>query len=55
MRIAQLRFDPGSQTWSLFWADRNERWHRYDDLEPTVLISSLLEEIDDDPTGIFWD
>ena len=51
--VAQLRYDPDSQLWTLYWADRNSRWHRYDDLQPGS-IDELLNEIDDDSTCIFW-
>lgn len=51
--VAQLRYDPECHLWSLFWADRNSRWHRYDEQEPGS-VDRLLEEIDDDPTCIFW-
>jgi hypothetical protein len=34
--------------------DRNHRWHRYRDAEPTPAIATLLTEIHRDPTGIFW-
>ena len=40
--------------WTLFWRDRNHRWHRYKYTAPTTEIARLLEEIDRDPTGIFW-
>ena len=51
--IAQLRFDPKVQQWTLYWPDRNDRWRRYEDLEPTS-IERVLHEIADDPTCIFW-
>ena len=51
--LAQLRYDAVSQWWTLHWADRNSRWHHYDDLEPGA-IETLLQEIADDPTCIFW-
>jgi hypothetical protein len=51
--VAQLRYDPTATNWTLYWADRNSRWHRYDDLEPGT-VDDLLHEIDDDPTCIFW-
>jgi hypothetical protein len=51
--LAQLRYDLDSTLWSLYWADRNSRWHRYDDLEPGP-IGDLLEEIAADPMCIFW-
>ena len=40
--------------WSLWWSDRNGRWHPYDDLDATADIDVLIREIDEDPTAIFW-
>jgi hypothetical protein len=40
--------------WSLFWRDRNVRFHAYDLVAPTVNIEELLGELDRDPTAIFW-
>lgn len=54
MKIAQLRYDPDAREWSLYWADRNGRWHRYWDLDPAENLEVLLREIDEDPTAIFW-
>jgi hypothetical protein len=54
MNIAQLRYDPATRRWTLYWADRNSRWHRYDDLAPTISLDHVLREIDEDPTCIFW-
>jgi hypothetical protein len=54
MNIAQLRYDPPSTKWTLHWADRNSRWHRYDDLEPTTSLDDIITEIDHDPTCIFF-
>jgi hypothetical protein len=51
--VAQLRYNADSHLWTLYWADRNSRWHRYDDLEPGT-TDQLLDEIDEDPTCIFW-
>ena len=50
--VAQLRYGT-KERWTLYGADRNGRWHRYDMVEPG-LAQSLLAEIDADPTGIFW-
>jgi Protein of unknown function (DUF3024) len=54
MKIAQLRYDPDDRTWTLYCRDRNERWFLYYEVEPSRDVSPLLDEIDADPTGIFW-
>jgi DUF3024 family protein len=53
VRVAQLRYSASTHDWSLYWADRNGRWHRYDDLPPGR-VDRVLREIESDPTGIFW-
>jgi len=52
--VAQFRYQPSSGTWILHCADRNSRWHLYDDLGPNPNFRVLLDEVDADPTGIFW-
>ena len=52
--VAQFRFDPEDGKWTLYWADRNSRWHIYDDVSPNKNFHVLLTEVDKDPTGIFW-
>lgn len=52
--IARLRYTVKSGLWALYWRDRNARWHRYDLLDPTPDVRVLLDEIDRDPTCIFW-
>ena len=52
--MAQLRFDPSERTWSLYCRDRNERWFVYDEVGPAPTVDPLLNEIGEDPTGIFW-
>jgi Protein of unknown function (DUF3024) len=53
VRVAQLRYSASTHQWSLYWADRNGRWHRYDHLQPGP-IDNMLGEIEEDPTRIFW-
>lgn len=54
LKIAQLRFDPPSQRWSLHWCDSSERWFPYEQLGASAAVDALLGEIEADPTGIFW-
>ncbi len=51
--VAQLRFDLAARHWTLHWADRNSRWHLYEDIEPGT-VTELLAEIERDPISIFW-
>jgi len=53
-RVARLSWSVSRREWTLFWRDRDHRWHRYKYTAPTTEIARLLEEIDRDPTGIFW-
>ena len=52
--VAQVRFDPSGNTWTLFFARSTGRWVRYQGAPVTPRIDELLSEIDEDPTGIFW-
>lgn len=54
MPIAQMRYDDKTGKWTLYCADRNDRWHEYIDIDATKNIDKILTEIDEDPTGIFW-
>jgi len=52
--VAQIRYDEKKGEWTLYCADRNNKWHEYYDIDPSKDINILLKEIDEDPTGIFW-
>lgn len=52
--IARLRYAKTTRTWTLYWRDRNLRFHLYDRLPPSPHVDDLLTEIDRDPTCIFW-
>ncbi|CAG0930419.1 hypothetical protein PLCT1_01373 [Planctomycetaceae bacterium] len=54
MPIARFRHAAKTGEWTLFCADRNDRWHRYQGCEPTRRFEALLEEVSRDPTGIFF-
>lgn len=52
--VAQFRFNNEQMKWQLYWRDRNQKWHRYEQKPPTSNFDQLLTEVDQDPTGIFW-
>ena len=52
--IAQIRYDETSKYLTIFWNDRNSKWHLYTEYKPHKLLDNILNEIDNDPTGIFW-
>jgi hypothetical protein len=55
MVIAKFKYTIKSNNWTLYWADRNSKWHIYDEIKnPTRHFERLLSEVDDDPTGIFY-
>lgn len=51
-RIAQLRLAIDS-TWTLFWSDGNNVWHR-DPIDPTPHVEGLLAQITEDPANRYW-
>jgi hypothetical protein len=53
MSVAQFRYGEDGK-WTLYCADRNSRWHEYWDLDASENLQDLLDEVDDDPTCIFW-
>ena len=52
MDIAKLSFIKGK--WNLYCKFRDDKWRKYANAEPTEDIDILLQEIDKDPTCIFW-
>lgn len=52
--VARLRYTRSRKEWTLYWPDRNSRFHLYDLVRPRADVDALLEEIDRDPTSIFW-
>ena len=52
--IARLHYTKATKRWTLYWRDRNLRFHAYDQLPASPHIDDLLTEIDSDPTCIFW-
>jgi hypothetical protein len=52
--VARLRYTATRREWTLQSSDSNGRWSRYDYINPVARVDVLLNEIDRDPTGIFW-
>jgi hypothetical protein len=52
--VAQFRYDPQDNLWTLYCADRNSRWHPDMEIDPVKDFDLLLQEVDRDPTGIYW-
>lgn len=40
--------------WTLYWRDRNLKYHRYKPLEPSSRIQDLLDYLDSRADPIFW-
>ena len=52
--VAKFRWNASRDTWSLLWRDRDSLWHHYDAGAPSDRLEVQLDEVDRDPTGIFW-
>jgi hypothetical protein len=52
--IARLRYTSSRKEWSLYWRDSNLKFHLYDLVPPTPTVADLLDEVDRDPTALFW-
>jgi hypothetical protein len=50
MRIAQFEFDAADMVWSLYAYNRNNKRMPYS----KGPLDQLIQEVDKDPTGIFW-
>ena len=51
--VARMKYDDVTNKWTLYWADRNGRWHGFDLIDPGS-IDEILNEVELDQTGIFW-
>jgi hypothetical protein len=49
--IARIRYSTTTRLWTLYWRDRNSRFHHYKPFEPSPSIDAVLNEITADPTG----
>jgi hypothetical protein len=51
---ARLSYSSGTGEWTLYCFDSNSKVRRYPDFEPSTRIQDLLDEVEEDPTCIFW-
>jgi hypothetical protein len=51
--VAQFRFDPKSSFWTLYWPDRNTRWHVYFIVDPSRQLEDLIQAVDENAMGAF--
>jgi len=54
MKVARFKKDPKTETWHLYWADRNSKWRPYPPLPYHRDIEKLLQEVEKNETGAFW-
>jgi hypothetical protein len=52
--VAKFRYNAKRGSWTLFWSDRNLRWHSYEGFVDRRNFLDLLHEVERDPTCIFW-
>ncbi len=52
--VARFRYSAAAGSWSLYCMHRDLKWHRYLSCGPAKRFETLLDEVQADPTGIFW-
>jgi hypothetical protein len=52
--IARLRYTATTGLWSIYWRDRNLKFHQYHRKRPTKTVQELLDHIADSGDAIFW-
>ena len=52
--IARLRYTKSSGVWTIYWRDRNLKFHEYKRKRPTKRVQALLDYIQDSGDAIFW-
>jgi len=54
MVVAKFTYVGTQREWRLYCQHRDLRWHAYQALPAAPSFAKLLDEVDADPTGIFW-
>lgn len=55
VKVAQFEYSPETQKWTLYWYDRKNRRQPYPTGRNRDLLEKLIDELDSDPTGVFWE
>jgi len=52
--IARFTYVTDPNQWVLYSIDRQQRWHIYQSIKPSLNLTRLIRALDEDPTGAFW-
>ena len=52
--IARLHHTKTTGLWTLYWRDRNLKFHHYQPLDPSPRVQDLLDYLDKHADPIFW-
>jgi hypothetical protein len=52
--IAKFRYSEARNTWTLYWRDTSDKWHRVSGTEADENLTRLLQVVVKDPLGVFW-
>ncbi len=52
--IARFSFACELNQWALYSIDRQQRWHIYQSINPSLNLNRLIKALDEDFTGVFW-
>lgn len=55
IKVAQFEYTPESLRWTLYWYDRKDRRQTYPTGRNRDTLEKLIQEVEADPTGIFWE
>jgi len=53
--VARFRFSHELGQWTLHYLDREQRWHFYLNVGPSLDLGKLLQHLDSDPLHLFWE
>lgn len=52
--VAKFRYNARRDSWTLYWSDRNLKWHEYEGFKDRRNVLELIAEVERDPTHIFF-